>query len=135
MSPHRHCHRGVFVNWTFWTALGSFFAALGVGLGAFGAHALKARLPVEDLAIFEVGVRYQMYHALALLFVGFLASKVDSSLIKAAGWTFVFGIVVFSGSLYTLVFTGVRTWGAVTPVGGLAFIVAWLLVGVAVIKS
>jgi len=123
------------MNWTLWTALGSLFAALGVGLGAFGAHALKGRLSVEDLAIFEVGVRYQMYHALALLFVGFLASKVDSTLIKVAGWAFVLGIVVFSGSLYTLVFTGVRTWGAVTPVGGLAFIVAWLLVGVAVIKS
>jgi uncharacterized membrane protein YgdD (TMEM256/DUF423 family) len=123
------------MNWTLWTALGSLFAALGVGLGAFGAHAMKGRFPVEDLAIFEVGVRYQMYHAFALLFLGFLASKVDTSLIKFAGWAFVLGIVVFSGSLYTLVFTGVRTWGAVTPVGGLAFIVAWLLVGVAVIKS
>ncbi|MBC7661531.1 MAG: DUF423 domain-containing protein [Chitinophagaceae bacterium] len=123
------------MNWTLWTAFGSFFAALGVGFGAFGAHALKSRLPIEDLAIFEVGVRYQMYHALALLFVGFLASKMDSSLIKIAGWLFVAGIVLFSGSLYTLVFTGVRTWGAVTPIGGLAFIVAWLLVGIAVIKS
>ncbi len=123
------------MNWTLWTALGSFFAALGVGLGAFGAHALKGRLSVEDLGIFETGVRYQIYHALALLFVGFLASKMDSSLVKFAGWAFVLGILVFSGSLYTLVFTGVRTWGAVTPVGGLAFIVAWLLVGVAVIKS
>ena len=76
------------MNWTLWTALGSFFAALGVGLGAFGAHALKGRLSIEDLAIFEVGVRYQMYHALALLAVGFVASKMDSSLIKIAGWAF-----------------------------------------------
>ena len=123
------------MNWTFWTAMGSFFAALGVGLGAFGAHALKTRLSPEDLTIFEVGVRYQMYHALALLFVGFLASKIDSTMITFAGWSFMLGILVFSGSLYTLVFTGVRTWGAVTPIGGLAFIVAWLLVGAAVIKS
>lgn len=123
------------MNWTLWTALGSFFAALGVGFGAFGAHALKTRLSPEDLAIFEVGVRYQMYHALALLALGFIASKMDSSLIRYAGWFYVFGIVVFSGSLYTLVLTGVRTWGAVTPIGGVAFIVAWLLVGIAVIKS
>lgn len=123
------------MNWTLWTALGSFFAALGVGFGAFGAHALKTRLSPEDLAIFEVGVRYQMYHALALLALGFIASKMDSNLIKIAGALYVFGIVVFSGSLYTLVLTGVRTWGAVTPIGGLAFIMAWLLVGIAVIKS
>jgi uncharacterized membrane protein YgdD (TMEM256/DUF423 family) len=123
------------MNWTFWTALGAFFAALGVGLGAFGSHALKARLSPDDLSIFEVGVRYQMYHALALLALGFVASKMDSPLVKAAGFAYVFGIVVFSGSLYTLVLTGVRTWGAVTPIGGLAFIVAWLLVGIAVIKG
>ncbi len=123
------------MNWTIWTAFGSFFAALGVGLGAFGAHALKSRLSPEDLAIFEVGVRYQMYHALALLALGFIASKIDSTLIKVSGWSFIFGIVIFSGSLYTLVFSGVRTWGAVTPIGGLAFILAWLLVGIAVIKG
>ena len=123
------------MNWTLWTAFGSFFAALGVGLGAFGAHALKTRLSLEDLAIFETGVRYQMYHAFALLALGFIASKMDSTLIKVAGFAYVFGIVVFSGSLYTLVLTGVRTWGAVTPIGGLAFIVAWLLVGIAVLKS
>lgn len=123
------------MNWTLWTALGSLFAALGVGFGAFGAHALKSRLSPDDLAIFEVGVRYQMYHALALLALGFIASKMDSNLIKIAGWLYVFGIVVFSGSLYTLVLSGVRTWGAVTPIGGLAFILAWLLVGIAVIKS
>ena len=123
------------MNWTFWTGLGSFFAAIGVGLGAFGAHALKTRLTPEDLAIFEVGVRYQMYHAIALVALGFIASKIDTSFIKIAGWTFVLGIVIFSGSLYTLVLTGVRTWGAVTPIGGLAFIVGWLLIGAAVIKS
>lgn len=123
------------MNWTLWTALGSFFAALGVGLGAFGAHALKSRYSPEDLAIFEVGVRYQMYHALALVALGFVASKIDTTLIKVAGWSYVFGIVVFSGSLYTLVFSGVRTWGAVTPIGGLAFILAWLLVGIALLKS
>lgn len=123
------------MNWTLWSSFGAIFAALGVGIGAFGAHALKARFPAEDLAIFEVGVRYQMYHALALLCLGFLASKIDSSLLKIAGWAFVFGIFVFSGSLYTLVLSGVRVLGAITPLGGVAFIVGWLLVAAALIKS
>lgn len=121
--------------WTFWVGIASLFAALGVGLGAFGAHALKVRLSPEDLAIFEVGVRYQMYHALALLGLGFVAAKVDSNLIRAAGWLFVSGIVIFSGSLYALVFTGNRMLGAVTPIGGLAFIIAWILLAFAVFRS
>lgn len=121
--------------WTFWVGLGSLFAALGVGLGAFGAHALKLRLSPEDLAIFEVGVRYQMYHALALLALGFFASKIESGLVKAAGLLFVAGILIFSGSLYTLVLSGVRVLGAVTPIGGLCFIVGWSLLAFAAFKS
>ncbi|MCX6129386.1 MAG: DUF423 domain-containing protein [Proteobacteria bacterium] len=121
--------------WTLWVGLGAFLSALGVALGAFGAHALKTRLSPEDLAIFEVGVRYQMYHALALLGVGFVASRIDSTLVRAAGYAFIFGILVFSGSLYALVGTGIRGLGAITPLGGLAFIVGWLLLGLAAVRA
>lgn len=121
--------------WTFWIGLGSLFAAIGVGLGAFGAHALKVRLSPEDLAIFEIGVRYQMFHALALIGIGFVAAKIDSNFVKAAGWLFSLGIIVFSGSLYTLVLTGQRILGAVTPIGGLAFIVAWLCLAFVAFRS
>lgn len=121
--------------WTFWVGLGALFGALGVGLGAFGAHALKARLSPEDLAIFEVGVRYQMYHGLALIGLGFVASKIDSGLIRTAGWLFVVGIIIFSGSLYTLVLSGIRVLGAVTPIGGVAIIIAWILLAIAAFKT
>ncbi len=121
--------------WTNWVGIGSLFAALGVGLGAFGAHALKMRLSPDDLAIFEVGVRYQMYHALALIALGLFAAKIESGLIKAAGFLFVAGILIFSGSLYTLVLSGVRILGAVTPIGGLAFIVGWSLLALAAFRS
>ena len=121
--------------WTLWAGLGALFAGIGVGLGAFGAHALKTRLSPEDLAIFEVGVRYQMYHALALLAVGAISMRLDSALIKGAGWAFVFGILVFSGSLYALVGTGVRVLGAVTPIGGVAFLVGWLMLTIAAFKA
>jgi len=121
--------------WTFWVGLGALFGALGVGLGAFGAHALKARLSPEDLAIFEVGVRYQMYHGLALIGLGFVASKIDSGLIRTAGWLFVVGIIIFSVSLYTLVLSGMRVLGAVTPIGGVAIIIAWILLAIAAFKT
>jgi uncharacterized membrane protein YgdD (TMEM256/DUF423 family) len=106
-------------------ALGAGFGALGVALGAFGAHALKATLSPEDLATFEIGVRYQMYHALALFVVAWATTQWNVSTVTAAGWAFVIGIVVFSGSLYTLVLTGQRWLGAVTPLGGVAFLVGW----------
>ena len=121
--------------WTIWIGLGALFAAIGVGLGAFGAHALKTRLSAEDLAIFEVAVRYQIYHSLALIGVGAVSSRIDSTLIKVAGWAFVLGILVFSGSLYALVGSGVRVLGAVTPIGGVAFIIGWLLLAIAAFKT
>ncbi len=105
---------------------GSLSAFLGVGLGAFGAHALRSRLSTDLLAIFEIGVRYQMYHALGLLAVGFAYARWPSVFVIAAGWAFVAGTILFSGSLYALAFTGVRGWGAVTPFGGLAFLAGWL---------
>lgn len=123
------------MEWTWWIALGAISGSLSVAAGAFGAHALKARLSAESLAIFETSARYQMYHALALLAVGFLAIKMDTGLVRTAGFAFAIGTVLFSGSLYALVFTDTKWWGAVTPVGGVAFILGWCTLAAAAIKS
>ncbi len=112
--------------------LGSLSGGLAVALGAFGAHALKTRLTPESLATFETGVRYQMYHALALLVVAVAVTHVANvSLLNAAGWLFIAGTLLFSGSLYLLCFTQKRWLGAITPFGGLAFIAGWLLLALA----
>ena len=107
-------------------SLGAGFALLAVATGAFAAHAFKERLTAEMLAIFEIGARYQMYHALGLIAVAWASSQWNSQLTTAAGWFFVAGIVIFSGSLYVLSLTGIRQLGAITPIGGLAFIIGWL---------
>jgi uncharacterized membrane protein YgdD (TMEM256/DUF423 family) len=99
---------------------------LGVALGAFGAHALKTRLAPEMLAVFETGVRYQMYHAFALLAAAWAWARWPARTFAVAGGLFVAGIIFFSGSLYLLAFTGVRALGAITPLGGLAFLGGWL---------
>jgi len=114
----------------FWM-LGSFFAFLAVAAGAFGAHALRARLTPDLLAIFETGARYQMYHALALLAVAWAATRWPGPAVTAAGWLFVAGIVIFSGSLYALALSGVRWLGAITPFGGVAFLAGWLMLALA----
>jgi uncharacterized membrane protein YgdD (TMEM256/DUF423 family) len=106
--------------------LGAVSAMLAIGAGAFGAHALRARISPEHLAIFETGARYQIYHALALLAVAWAVSRWPGSLPVFAGWLFVLGSILFSGSLYILALTGVRWWGAVTPIGGLAFLGGWV---------
>jgi uncharacterized membrane protein YgdD (TMEM256/DUF423 family) len=106
---------------------------LGVALGAFGAHGLRNRLTPDMLAVFETGVRYQMYHALALLATAALMDRLNGWLITTAGWLFVTGIVLFSGSLYALALTGVTILGAITPLGGLAFLAGWALLALAVI--
>jgi len=106
-------------------ALGSLFGLLAVALGAFAAHALKAYLGADLIATFEVGVRYQMYHALALLAVGLAHKSWPSPLLAASGWLFVIGIAVFSGSLYVLSLSGMRWLGAITPFGGIAFLAGW----------
>lgn len=112
--------------------MGGFSGALGVALGAFGAHALKSRLSPERLETFETGVRYQMYHALALLVAAFAVGSWSSSILPvAAGWLFVAGTLLFSGSLYLLVLTDRRWWGAVTPLGGVAFIAGWVCLALA----
>jgi uncharacterized membrane protein YgdD (TMEM256/DUF423 family) len=114
----------------FWI-LGCTLAFIGVAAGAFGAHALRARLPESLIAIFETGVRYQMYHSLALLLVALAAAHLPGRLVHTAGWLFVAGILVFSGSLYLLAISGVRWLGAITPLGGLAFLAGWLLLALA----
>jgi uncharacterized membrane protein YgdD (TMEM256/DUF423 family) len=118
---------------TFWR-LGCAFGFLGVAAGAFGAHALRARVTAELLAVFETGARYQMYHALALLLVAIVAARATSRAARAAraaGWLFAAGIVVFSGSLYLLALTGVRILGAITPLGGLCFLAGWIALALA----
>jgi uncharacterized membrane protein YgdD (TMEM256/DUF423 family) len=106
--------------------LGAVSAMFAVGAGAFGAHALRARISPEHLAIFETGARYQIYHALALLAVAWAVSRWPGSLPVFAGWLFVLGSILFPGSLYLLALTGARWWGAVTPIGGLAFLGGWV---------
>jgi len=115
--------------------LGAVLAGLAVGIGAFGAHGLRGTLSAEDLATFEIGVRYQMYHALALFAVAWAADRWGGTSVPWAGWLFVAGIVLFSGSLYLLVLTGTRWMVAVTPVGGLAFLVGWALLAWSALKG
>jgi len=112
------------VNKTF-LLMGALFAFLGVAFGAFGAHGLRSRLSPDMLAVFETAVRYQMYHSLALLLVGLMMAPMGGTLIRTAGWAFAVGIVLFSGSLYLLTLTGTTAFGAITPIGGLAFLVGW----------
>lgn len=107
-------------------SLGCVSAALAVALGAFGAHGLRSRLVPDMLAVFEIGVRYHMYHALALLAVALAHARWPSTALVAAGWLFVAGTIVFSGSLYGLSLSGQRWLGAITPLGGAAFIAGWL---------
>jgi uncharacterized membrane protein YgdD (TMEM256/DUF423 family) len=114
-------------------ALGATLAGLAVALGAFAAHGLRNRLTPELLAIFETGVRYQMYHALALLAVALATPRWPGA--ATAGWLVLAGIVVFSGSLYVLAATGVRWLGAVTPLGGLAFLAGWAMLARAALRG
>ena len=111
----------------FFFAAGSISAFLAVALGAFAAHGLKGKLEPELFNIFEVGARYHLYHALALLAVAWASSRWPGTAITAAGWLFIAGTIVFSGSLYLLSVTGLRWFGAITPIGGLAFLIGWLL--------
>ena len=106
-------------------ACGGLLAGLGVAFGAFGAHALKTRVGPELLAVFETGVRYQLYHGLGLLALAWAVSRWPGRRLGAAAWMLGLGTVVFSGSLYLLVLSGIRAFGAVTPVGGVALIMGW----------
>jgi uncharacterized membrane protein YgdD (TMEM256/DUF423 family) len=107
-------------------ALGALSGFLGVALGAFAAHGLKARLAPEMLAVFETGVRYQMYHAFALLAAGWALSRWPGAVIQAGGWLFLAGTLLFSGSLYALALSGEKWLGAVAPAGGFALLAGWV---------
>ncbi len=126
---------GVFRMSSTWFGMGAVAAAIGVGLGAFGAHGLKARVSPEMLAVFETGVRYHLIHALGLLAVGWAAGRWPGSWTQAAGVLMILGILLFSGSLYVMAVTGVRWLGAITPLGGLAFIAAWVSLAVSAFRS
>ena len=114
---------------------GCVFSFLGVAFGAFGAHALRQKLSPDMLQVFEVGVRYQMYHAFALFVVAWAIHTWNIPSAAASGWWFIAGIVLFSGSLYALALSDMRWLGAVTPFGGLSFLAGWLLLAWSVWKN
>jgi len=105
---------------------GAISALIAVAAGAFGAHGLKTRVSTEMLAIFETAARYQMYHALALFVVAWAQTRFPGNLVNVAGWLFIVGIILFSGSLYLLSLTEIRWLGAITPLGGAAFLGGWI---------
>jgi len=117
-----------------WIAVGAVLGFLGVALGAFGAHALKARLSPDLLAVWHTGVQYQFYHALALLLVGLMVRQAPQPWLQGAGWCFLAGTLVFSGSLYALSLSGLRALGAITPLGGLLFLAGWALLAAGALK-
>ncbi len=116
-------------------SIGAISGALAVMLGAFGAHGLKDKLSEKMLVNYMTGVEYHFYHTFAILAVGLLALHVQCKPATASGWAFVTGIAIFSGSLYVMALTGITKLGAITPIGGLAFIVGWVLLAVAVLKG
>lgn len=121
-------HKGLLI-------LGLAMGFISVAAGAFGAHALKQKLSAEMLAVFEVGARYQMYHALAICIAVWVSTLVPGWLPLLSGWLFLAGIAIFSGSLYLLAMTGIRLFGAFTPIGGVLFLLGWLTLGLAALKS
>ncbi len=110
-----------------WIRAGSLLAALGVAMGAFGAHGLKARLTPELLEIYKTAAFYHLVHALAIVLIGVLACQRSNFLAKPVGFLFILGILFFSGSLYALAITNIRIFGAITPIGGVCFIAAWIM--------
>lgn len=117
-------------------ALGCIAALLAVAVGAFGAHGLKTRIAPELMPVYKTGVEYHFYHALGMILVGLAALHLpESADLRRAGWAMLAGIALFSGSLYLLALTGLGWLGAITPVGGAAFIAAWALFATAVIKA
>jgi uncharacterized membrane protein YgdD (TMEM256/DUF423 family) len=120
-----------------WTAVGAVFMALAVGMGAFGAHALKERLDEYSLSVYEKAVFYHFFHAMGILIVSLLArtGAVNAVAEARAAWLMAIGIVLFSGSLYALAISGTRALGAITPLGGVAFIAAWLLLAYEAVRN
>lgn len=118
-----------------WFATGSIMCGLGVILGAFGAHGLRERLTPEMLVVFETGVRYHLIHGLGLLAIAWAVSRWPDTYVNIAGYLFVAGILIFSGSLYVLAITGIRWLGAITPIGGVCLIIGWGLLAVGVLRA
>ncbi len=115
--------------------IGALSGAIGVGAGAFGAHALRARLEPRMLDVFETGARYQLYHAVAMLAAAWVVSRWPGATASASGWLFLAGTVFFSGSLYAMALTNVRALGAITPIGGVCFIAGWVCLAIAAAKG
>ena len=117
----------------FFLTIAAIFGGLSVAGGAFGAHALREKISERSLEIFDTGARYQMYHALALLLVAMLISRLENppTTLLVSGWLFIIGVVIFSGSLYALSLTGIKSLGAVAPLGGLALMLGWAALAVA----
>jgi uncharacterized membrane protein YgdD (TMEM256/DUF423 family) len=119
-----------------WISIGAFSAAVAVTLGAFGAHGLKGQLTAAALETFQTGVSYQFYHSLGLILIGVIVpANKPSAMLSAAGWLMLAGILLFSGSLYLLSTTGIRSIGIVTPFGGLSLIVAWLMLAFGILRQ
>ncbi len=116
-------------------SIGSISGALAVIIGAFGAHGLKDKLCEQMLTVYKTGVEYHFYHTFTLLGIGLLALHYESKLLTASGGSIAIGILLFSGSLYALSTSGIKVLGAITPIGGLFFIVGWVLLALAVVKS
>jgi uncharacterized membrane protein YgdD (TMEM256/DUF423 family) len=117
-------------------AAGAISAFLAVALGAFGAHGLRDRLTTDMLEVYKTGVTYQMYHALGiLLLAGMMERRPHAIGLQRAGWLFIAGTVLFSGSLYALAISGVKILGAITPLGGLCFLIGWILAAVSILKD
>lgn len=124
--PHAEHAAGYLENMPSFLRIGAALMALGVALGAFGAHGLKDLVPPERVLTFEVGVRYHVWHALALCILGLGASHLKPGFEMRIGWMFVAGIAIFGGSLYLLALTGMKWLGMITPIGGVAFIAGWI---------
>jgi len=118
-----------------WIIIGSALAALAVAIGAFGAHGLKSRVSADDLIIFETGVRYQIYHSLALILLGLIGVNFQSNVVQLPAILFLVGIIIFSGTLYLIPLTGLRWLGAITPIGGTALILGWIMLIFNLIRS
>ena len=119
----------------FWIILGSISGFLSVSIGSFGAHGLKSDLGEDLLAIFETAARYQMYHSLAIIFLGLIMNSFQSPLFDWSGWLFILGTLLFSGSLYLLVLTGIKTFGAITPIGGICLLAGWVFLAIGAYKA
>ncbi len=121
--------------WTWWFSAGSILSALGIAAGAFGAHAMKSRLTPEDLAIFDTASRYLGMQSMGLIGISLCMARLESATLRYAAAALLIGIIIFSGSLYALVGTGIRWLGAITPIGGAMMILAWILAAFACTKA